>query len=209
MTSSAAQKSTGIESDASKCPEQVLIANDVGNILIVLDVDHAPKSAMSFLEQVDRGGYEGATFWRSLSPQNDNSSPAISVIQATMENLELATMVPHVATSETGLRHIDGTISLARGDGGNCTTTGFFICVDTQPALDAGGGRTNDNAGFTAFGRVIEGMQTVLAIHRSRTQSDAFHIYLEGQLLSEPLRIHQISRTQGIPEVGRLIGDVK
>ena len=59
-------------------------------------------------------------------------------------------------TSDTGLRHVDGAISMAR-DGPDTATSDFFICVGDQPELDFGGKRNPDGQGFAAFGRVVEG----------------------------------------------------
>ena len=66
----------------------------------------------------------------------------------------------------TGIKHLDGTISMARYTPGTATSE-FFICVNDQPSLDHGGDRNPDNEGFAAFGRVIEGMEVVRAIHLS------------------------------------------
>lgn len=72
-------------------------------------------------------------------------------------------MIPLERTRETGLKHIDGTISMAR-DGPDTATSDFFICVGDQPELDLGGQRNPDGQGFAAFGRVVRGHEVVRAI---------------------------------------------
>ena len=63
-------------------------------------------------------------------------------------------------TRDTGLRHLDGTISMAR-DTSDTATSDFFICIGDQPDLDFGGKRNPDGQGFAAFGRVAKGMEVV------------------------------------------------
>ena len=72
--------------------------------------------------------------------------------------------IVHETTRQTGLRHKDGTVSMARGAPGTATAE-FFICIGDQPALDFGGGRNPDGQGFAAFGQVVQGMDVVRALH--------------------------------------------
>ena len=65
----------------------------------------------------------------------------------------------------TGLRHRDGTVSMARDEPGTATSS-FFICIGRQPELDFGGRRNPDGQGFAAFGRVVKGMDVVRRIQR-------------------------------------------
>jgi peptidyl-prolyl cis-trans isomerase A (cyclophilin A) len=71
--------------------------------------------------------------------------------------------IPLEGTETTGLRHVDGTLSMARS-GPNSARAEFFVTIGDQPSLDAGGARNADGLGFAAFGRVIEGMDVVRAI---------------------------------------------
>jgi peptidyl-prolyl cis-trans isomerase A (cyclophilin A) len=87
-------------------------------------------------------------------------------------------------TSVTGLRHLDGTISMARMTPDSANSE-FFICVGDQPDLDFGGMRNPDGQGFAAFGQVIAGMDVVHAINGSPA---------EGQHLEPPIEITSIER---------------
>jgi peptidyl-prolyl cis-trans isomerase A (cyclophilin A) len=84
----------------------------------------------------------------------------------------------------TGLHHLDGTLSMARGQP-NSATSSFFICIGDQPALDFGGARNPDRQGFAAFGRVLSGMEVVRAIWQSPA---------DGQRLSPPIVINSARR---------------
>src|SRR5262249_24598311 len=87
-------------------------------------------------------------------------------------------------TSVTGVKHVDGAISMAR-DGPDTATGDFFLCVGDQPELDFGGKRNPDGQGFAAFGRVVEGMDVVRAINASKAK---------GQALTPPVRIISVRR---------------
>ncbi len=92
--------------------------------------------------------------------------------------------IAHETTEATGVRHLDGTISMARAAVGT-TSSEFFICIGDQPALDYGGNRNLDGQGFAAFGRVVEGMDVVRAIQSGEAR---------GQMLNEPVRIIAAAR---------------
>jgi len=87
-------------------------------------------------------------------------------------------------TSVTGLKHLDGTLSMARA-GPNTATSSFFICLGPQPALDFGGMRNPDGQGFAAFGRVVRGLDVA-----RRIQSEP----AKGQNLVTPIVIHEAVR---------------
>ena len=95
-----------------------------------------------------------------------DSKVKIAVVQAGLDSLRVKDFPPIKLerTSVTRLRHIDGTISMAR-DGPNTATSDFFICIGDQPSLDFGGKRNPDGQGFAAFGRVVLGMDVVRKIH--------------------------------------------
>ena len=80
--------------------------------------------------------------------------------------------IPHETTQQTGLRHADGTLSMARNEPGTASSE-FFICVGDQPELDFGGKRNPDGAGFAAFGKVLAGLDVVRKIHQSPAREQA------------------------------------
>jgi peptidyl-prolyl cis-trans isomerase A (cyclophilin A) len=71
-------------------------------------------------------------------------------------------------TSVTGLRHVDGALSMAR-NGPDTARASFSIVIGDQPEMDFGGRRNPDGQGFAVFGRVIRGMDVVTAIQASPT----------------------------------------
>lgn len=98
--------------------------------------------------------------------------------------------VAHETTEMTGIKHSDGTLSLARDEPGTGSAAYFVITVGDQPALDFGATRNPDKQGFAAFGRVVSRMDVVRNIHG--VPADRFEQgegYFAGQLLKEPVRI--------------------
>jgi peptidyl-prolyl cis-trans isomerase A (cyclophilin A) len=88
-------------------------------------------------------------------------------------------------TNTTGLRHVDGAISMARGQP-DSATSGWFICINDQPSLDFGGARNPDGQGFAAFGRVVQGMDVVRKIHGAPNT--------DAQRLTPPIKILNAAR---------------
>lgn len=165
-----------------------------GDIELELYPRKAPVTVQNFLRLVDGGHLDGATFYRVVSPANDNGSPVISVIQGGIR--DAASPFPpieHETTERTGLRHRDGSISMARAAVGTAATE-FFICIGEQPALDFGGARNADAQGFAVFGRVVAGMDIVRSIHAAPANAPTEFAYVRGQLLDEPVVIRAVTR---------------
>ncbi|MGH7460193.1 MAG: peptidylprolyl isomerase [Longimicrobiales bacterium] len=146
---------------------RVVLRTDLGEIEIEVDSARAPVTATNFLRYVDGGYYAGGRFYRTVRADNQpNDSIRIAVIQAGINPAKSREQFPRIAlerTSVTGVKHVDGAISMARG-GPDTATSSFFICIGAQPSLDFGGNRNLDGQGFAAFGRVVRGMDVVRKI---------------------------------------------
>ena len=183
---------------SSEAPQgvRVTMATSLGKIELELYPDKAPITVENFIRLVDGGHLDGGTFYRVVSPENDNGSPVISVIQGGIGDAESPfPPIAHESTAVTGMPHLDGSISMARSGVGTATTE-IFICIGDQPALDFGGTRNDDGQGFAVFGHVVEGMDVVRAIHNAPANVPTEFEYFQGQLLEEPVVISEISRTQ-------------
>jgi peptidyl-prolyl cis-trans isomerase A (cyclophilin A) len=160
----------------------VFLRTEAGVIEIEVDAAHAPVTAKNFLRYVREGFYDGGSFHRTVTMQNQPQNPVkIEVVQAGT-NAAGEGKYPPIAlerTSVTGLRHLDGTVSMARKEPDTASTE-FFICIGDQPELDYGGKRYEDGQGFAAFGRVVKGMDVVRKIQASPA---------DGQKLTPPIGI--------------------
>ena len=167
---------------------RVSIETALGVIEVELDANAAPATVTNFLRYVQAGLYNDGEFHRTvtLSNQPDNKV-RIQVIQASANPArtnDLFAPIPIERTRQTGLKHRDGTISMAR-DGPDSAQDQFFICIGAQPELDFGGKRNPDGQGFAAFGRVVKGMEVVRKIQAAPA---------EGQSLKPAMRIQRALR---------------
>lgn len=167
----------------------VTLETALGPIVIEVDTARAPGTGSNFLRYVEEGIYTDGRFYRSVRDDNQpDNDVRIDVIQGGISRARAAARHPAIPlerTSVTGLTHQDGTVSLARA-GPDTGSTEFFICIGDQPELDFGGRRNPDGQGFAAFGRVLEGMDIVRAIHRRP---------VEGQRLRPAVSIVGAHRT--------------
>jgi len=147
--------------------EICLIKTSMGDITIELYPRNAPITVVNFLKYVDAHLYDSTTFFRSVTLNNQlKDSIKIEVIQGgEVDSAKIFATIPLETTTKTGLRHKNGTISMAR-DTPDSATCSFFICINNQPSLDYGGKRNKDGQGFAAFGKVIKGMDVVKKIQQ-------------------------------------------
>lgn len=150
------------------CKPRVRVSTPCGSFTVELESAAAPLTAAHFLRFAAEGRLNGSSIYRIVTPANCDRAPAIAVIQfgwfpKSADERPPLPPVPHEPSGKTGLRHLDGTISLARLEPGTGTSA-FFVCLGDQPQLDQGGERAADGQGFAAFGRVIEGRKVLDAI---------------------------------------------
>jgi peptidyl-prolyl cis-trans isomerase A (cyclophilin A) len=165
----------------------VVMYTSAGNIYLELYQEQAPVTVANFLRYTDSTYYDNAEFYRVVKPGNQpDNNIKIEVIQGGPGERDFIEFPPitHENTIQTGIKHLDGTISMARADTGTVTSD-FFICIGKQPALDYGGKRNPDGQGFAAFGRVTHGSEVVKHIQK---------LPQDRQLLRQAVRIDSIRR---------------
>lgn len=141
-------------------PVRVALQTSEGPIVLEVDRARAPITAGNFLRYVDGRKLDGVTFYRAA-----RGGPNFGFVQFGTQNAPARTLPPirHEPTSQTGIKHLDGTISTARFEPGTARGD-FTISVGDQPSLDANPAASGDNQGYAAFGRVVEGMDVVRRI---------------------------------------------
>jgi peptidyl-prolyl cis-trans isomerase A (cyclophilin A) len=150
--------------------------------------EKAPITVANFLKYVDQKLYDGTNFFRVCTQENEKERTIkIEVIQGgDVPEVKQFEPIPIETTSQTGLRHGDGVLSMAR-DTPNSATSSFFICIGNQPELDFAGKRNPDGQGFAAFGKVTKGMKVVRKIQAQKEKD---------QYLLNPVTINSISRLE-------------
>jgi peptidyl-prolyl cis-trans isomerase A (cyclophilin A) len=169
------------------------ITTPEGEIRLRVYPDKAPVTAANFLRYVEAGLYSGTTFFRVVTPGNQpRDKIRIEVIQGGgVDEKKCFPPIAHETTKMTGLKHKDGTVSMARAEPGTASCS-FFICIGRQPELDFGGRRNPDGQGFAAFGKVVKGMDVVRRIHGMDQ---------EGQFLKKPIAITSLIRMMKPSEI--------
>ncbi len=179
-----------VAQDTAEPLPRVQMETSAGRIVIEVETVKAPVTAANFLRYVDEHRFDGMTFYRAMK-----SSPTTGLIQGGVNNDPERILPPivHEPTTETGLSHIDGAVSMARYDPGTATGD-FFVSVGPTPSYDAGRPFSIDAYGFAVFGRVVEGMDVVRAILASPTSPTEGEGFMRGQMLDPRITILQAWR---------------
>ena len=164
-----------------------------GAIVLDLNAAKAPLTTANFLRYVDQKRLDGSTFYRASRAPGD---PTYGVVQGGLRNdpAKILPPVRHESTTRTGLKHLDGTISMGRHAPGSATAD-FFICVGDSPYLDADPAAKGDNLGFSAFGQVVEGMDVVKKILALPTGAGG-PPGMKGEMLKAPVMITTARRAR-------------
>ena len=172
----------------------ISMGTELGSIQMELYPDRAPITVSNFLRYVDENRYEDFHFYRVVHMENQpDNDVKIEVIQGGLgfdkHPMELPTIV-HETTDKTGIRHLNGILSMARLEPGTASSE-IFICINDQPELDFGGKRNPDNQGFAAFGKVISGMDVVRKIQL---------LPETNQMLDKVVKVNSIQRNGDIDQ---------
>jgi peptidyl-prolyl cis-trans isomerase A (cyclophilin A) len=155
-------------------------------------VVHAPVTGENFLKYVDGKFYDGGIVNRAVRPDNTTRHDVeIQVIQFQINparNREQFPPIPMERTSVTGLKHGNGSLSMARS-GPDTARASFSITIGDQPEMDFGGKRNADGQGFAVFGRVVEGMDVVAKIQASPTLAAGRRGAYGPETLDPPIKI--------------------
>ena len=173
----------GSQALAQADPARVRLETGEGPIVVELDRARAPLTSANFLRYVDAGLLDGANFYRAMKV-----GAAAGLVQGGVDPRRALPPVAHEPTTQTGLSHTEGAISLARRAPGTATAD-FFITLGDMTFLDANPAAPGDNAGFAVFGRVVEGMDVVRRILEAPTSPTEGEGVMRGQMLSPRIPI--------------------
>lgn len=187
---SALQPAPAADTPASAALVKVGLETSAGKIVLALERERAPVTTANFMRYVDEKRFDGISFYRAV-----NVAPGYGLIQGGIRGATTKLLPPikHEPTTETGLSHVDGAISMARNAPGTASAS-FFITVGSVPSMDADPKQAGDNLGFAVFGRVIEGMEVVRHILQKPVSPTEGEGIMKGQILQQPVRILSIKR---------------
>ncbi|MFV0622427.1 peptidylprolyl isomerase [Sphingomonas sp. ac-8] len=170
---------------------RVRLVTSAGPIVLALDGKRAPKTTANFLKYVDDGRLDGTKFYRAAPRKGD---PSHGFIQGGVGTDARRTLSPVVLepTDKTGIRHLDGVVSMAHAANPDSATGNFSIMVGPNASLDARG----KNRGYAAFGKVASGMDVVRKILAMPTCCG--REAMKGQMIKQPVRILRAQRLDGV-----------
>ena len=163
---------------------RMILENNMSMDIELYD-DVAPISVKNFLKLVDEGFYEGIVFHRIIA--NFMAQAGGYVVNG--NNLDYAKECENIKGEfksngvENNLKHTKGVISMARTNIKDSASSQFFICTESAPHLDGE---------YAAFGKVIEGMDTVDYLNSVKT------VNVGGGLTDFPYPIVRIKKVERI-----------
>ena len=160
---------------------QVLLKTSLGEIVLELYPEKAPKTVENFLKYVDDNHYSGTVFHRVIGN---------FMIQGggfDKEMKQKSARAPIPLESRNGLKNDTGTIAMARTSVPDSATAQFFINTANNASLNF---PNPDGNGYAVFGKVVKGMETVEKIAKVKTGRSGGH----GDVPSEPVVIESVSR---------------
>jgi peptidyl-prolyl cis-trans isomerase A (cyclophilin A) len=170
---------------------RVALNTSAGTITLALDARRAPVTTANFLRYVDQRRFDGTSFYRAARTPGARGR---GFIQGGIRRTARRALpqIAHEPTGRTGLRHADGTISMARMAPGTAMGDFFIIVGGAMPAMDARRG----DPGFAAFGRVVGGMDVARRILAAPTVPNAGRGAMRGQMITAPVRILSARRVR-------------
>ncbi len=135
---------------------RAVLQTSAGPIAIEFLPDKAPETVRQFLRLADAGVYDRVAFHR-VAPGFVIQTGALNT-RATPLTEKQQKLVHNLTPEFNDTTHVKGIVSMARGEAADSATTSFFICLGPSAALDGK---------YTAFGRVVEGMDVVETIEQT------------------------------------------
>ena len=173
---------------------RVALVTTLGTIEIDLDGKHAPITTANFLHYVDTKRFDGITFYRAMHlAWGDQPS---GLVQAGLRDpRRLFPPIAHEPTTQTGLSHKAGAISMARNAPGTATAD-FSILLSEMTGLDADPKATDPDlqVGYAVFGQVVSGMDVVRKIWDAPISPTEGEGVMRGQMLADPVKILSVRR---------------
>ncbi|HEY0314968.1 MAG TPA: peptidylprolyl isomerase [Sphingomonas sp.] len=167
---------------------QVTLTTSEGPIILALEKDKAPITTANFLHYVDTRRFDGTSFYRTVKVGD-----GFGLVQGGISQDPKKAFPPikHEPTTQTGLSHVDGAISMAM-NAPNTAQGDFFIMVGASPSMDA----TATQPGYAVFGKVVQGMDIARKILDAATDPNKGKANgMAGQMIAAPIRILSARRT--------------
>jgi len=117
----------------------VTIETAKGNIVFEMYPDVAPKTVARITELIQKGFYNGLTFHRVV--------PGFEIQGGDPKGNGTGGSGVNLPAEFNKMKHVTGTVAMARASDPNSADSQFYICLDSQPSLDGN---------YTVFGQVTD-----------------------------------------------------
>lgn len=144
--------------------QQIEIQTNLGNIVIQLNAEKAPKTVANFMRYVNAKGYDNTIFHRVIKDFMIQGGGFKSDFSKT------PMYEPITNEADNGLKNLRGTIAMARTRDPHSATNQFFINTLDNTSLDYRS-KTISGWGYTVFGKVISGTEVIDKIRAITTGS--------------------------------------
>lgn len=161
-----AQAADKVEKADKAAHPQVLLKTSMGDIVLELNADKAPKSVENFLQYVKSGHYSGTVFHRVIEN---------FMIQGggfDKDMVQKPARAPIENEAKNGLKNDVYTVAMARTSAPHSASAQFFINTKDNDFLNYPG---QDGWGYAVFGKVIKGKEVVDKIKTVPTGNKGFH----------------------------------
>ena len=162
---------------------QVKVKTSMGDIVIELNEEKAPKTVENFLHYVDSGFYDATIFHRVI----DGFMIQGGGMDSNMKEKETRASIENEASN--GLKNDAYTLAMARTNDVHSATSQFFINVSNNDFLNFSA-ETPQGYGYCVFAKVVEGETVVDKIKAVSTGTSGFH----QDVPSETVSIENVSR---------------
>lgn len=169
---------------------EVALNTERGTITVELDAKRAPITTANFLRYVDQKRFDGIVFYRAMKMPWGEQPNGLIQAGTQFDPKRVLKPIAHEPTSQTGVLHKAGAISMARYAPGTATGD-FSILLSDMPSLDADPKAEDPDraAGYAAFGHVVSGMEVVRAIYAAPVSPTKGVGVMKGQMLDPTIRI--------------------
>ena len=176
---------------------EVVLATSEGDIVVALETERAPVTAANFLRYVEEDRFDGTVFYRAMRLDWGDGPNGLIQGGTQWDPERVLPGIAHEPTSQTGLSHTRGALSMAMGEPGTANGD-FSIMVGDQTGLDAQPDSDDPvwRHGYAVFGYVIDGMEVVEAIHGAPVDPEKGESWMKGQMLAEPVTITEAYRRE-------------
>ena len=144
----------------------VLLKTSMGEIVLELNQEKAPKSVANFLQYVKSGHYNGTIFHRVIKDFMIQGGGFDKNLQ------QKQTSAPIENEARNGLKNVDYSIAMARTGDPHSATAQFFINTNNNRPLDY---PSQDGWGYSVFGKVIKGTEVVDKIKAVTVGNQGMH----------------------------------